>query len=696
MARNKRNKRTNIDKTFSNQEYIKPEMYSADGIRFNYQKMITKILEDMSDSCSNRSDLEDKWESDRKQRFGILDTKIEPWKNCSNMHVPLTEVHFDTYHANIYTSFFSNYDIADIRPVSADDIMTADKRKQFINWGLNNEVVIQGSADKIVDISLTYGTVVVRTDYVKDTIKQKIKQVTETLDESGNIIQNETMVEKETVLYDAPRVGVSNIDDIFVSSSATGLQRKENEFIIERMRITKSEYYDLVKNSGYEKIDFKKYQSDDKYTAQTRRTIDIQYDEMQGLNRWTADDKNNVTLLGWYGTFYNEDKESYDEMVVIVHPSSRSICKAFINDTGRRPFVKFTPFPIPNRFYGRSLPEKIRFIQKQLNTVYNQRNDSATKRIMQPGFYRSGSSFNPQKYTLEPNGMYPVDNINDVYFPNFQDSPMSSYREEEMLWRYAEQVTGASESIQGILAKSDKTATEIAQVSEKGSIRFDLIYSRYMFSFIELIEQIIQLYQENMPEEKEYRVVGSDGRFKWIPITKQEMSGKLDLVLSCSSVLNDRAKMTKASMIYDKAITNPLIASDPAALYENTKYYFTTVGGRDINLNRQLPKPPQASVRTPEEEHELMYQGKPVEPDIREDAQKHLITHDAERNQPEFKQQILPIIQALFDTHIERTKQLVAAQNVMKQQGQFGNIGASPIQAGKNMPAPAIGQGGIK
>jgi hypothetical protein len=159
--------------------------------------------------------------------------------------------------------------------------------------------------------------------------------------------------------------------------------------------------------------------------------------------------------------------------------------------------------------------------------------------------------------------------------------------------------------------------------------------------------------------------------------------------------MESRAKAAKAQLLYNAGMMNPIVVSNQRAVYELSKYFFSAVGGKDINLDRILPKPPQAATRTPEEEHDLMYQGKKVMPDIREDAQYHQVTHDGEVNQPEF-QTLDPNVQMAFLEHLDQTKALVAAQMQMQQMGAFGQIGSAPVQPGQNQAAPQAGQGKIQ
>lgn len=667
----------------------------GDGLTIDEDKLINNVLGDVISSIQSRGRRVQLWQQNLNQVRGILPAKTEPWEGCSNINVPVTEIHVNTYHANIMRSFFGTSKFIDVKPVSKNDEKTAEKREHFLNWQLINEIKIREVADKCIEMALIFGDCFIKVRYVRDVRIVFKKQTILVTGEDGNVSEVVEEIPEEQVVRDNPVFDVLNIEDVFLPQMAVGVQKEEGDYVIVRTRISKAEYMRLVEEEDYTDIDLKeKY---DIVNSIEESGLINQFKNLSGISVELEDPDNSITLLEWYGTFYNEKVDRYEEIIAIIHPGSRTVCKGIVNEFEFRPIVKFTPIPNLNQVYGRGLPEVLKYVQAELNTVHNQRIDSATRRIMGVGFYNEGSSFDPQKYKMAPLGMYPVDNVANLLFPSYQDAPTSQYREEEMLWRYAEQLTGASENIQGILSRQEKTATEITATATRGSIRFDLVYQRFEDSFIKAVYMAARFDQEKMPPEKEFRVVGSDGRFRWVTIKDQEMGGKLDLMISGASILDEQMQMQKAQLLYNANISNPIVASDQKALYENLKFLNLAIGGRNINIDRLLPVPPQAATRTPQEEHDLMYEGKKVNIDIREDAQLHLLTHDAEQAQPEFKETISQEVQQIFAEHSEETKALIAAQTQMQQQfGTMQNVGSSPIQPGSSLPAPQPGQAGIK
>jgi len=667
-------------------------IYEGDDIKVKADKLVDHVLNSADDAKADRSEWESNKEKSHNAYYGLLNVKIKPWSGCSNLNVPLTAITTDTFHANLMGSFFSGSDLVKVNPVSADDIKTANKREQFLNYQLQSECTIGGDgirpvADKIFGMSLKYGDAIAQLKYERIVKPVTEVVVTDVPNSQGQIEKVSETITKEEVVYDGVIVDVPNIDDILLAPGATGLQAADCEYIVRRIRVSKAQYDDLVENSDYVKIKFKDYNNADDIT---NRNLHRKNEELLGIHNDLKDSDNYITLLEFYGEFLNEKKDKVQEIVAIVHPESKTLCKAFVNPLPFRPFVKFTPLPVENQTYGVSIPEKLRYLQAELNTIHNQRRDSESKRICMPGFYDPGSDFDPTQFVLEPNGMYPIRGGSQaIYFPPFQDAPSSLFNEEQLIMRYAEQLTGASEPMQGVQASGDVTATEFAGVLGRSNVRFDLIYKRYETAFRELVQMVVLLDRQFMPDEKEYRIVGSDGRFKWESLKRQELAGRLDLIISGRSVANEMQERQMAITKYQFAMGNPLIVSDPAALYENTKEVFERLGTKDID--RKVPVPPQAKTRSPVEEHELLYRGKMVYPDPREDAQKHLAEHLGETSQPEFAEAIDEMVRQMFMAHITMTQALVAAQTTMRNMGSMANVGASQMQA--TQTAPAAGQG---
>jgi len=654
-------------------------------------KIVQHILKKFDEDKIARAEMEGKWVNNANQYFNILPPKPKPWKGCSNIQPPASQIVKDTLHANLLRSFFRKPTYVDVKPVSASDVLTAQKRQQYLNWQLREEVGMRMVGDSIFDLSLIFGNCFTKTIYVKEkSVKTEIQQVP-IIDENGQEVMTDQSVDNETVTFDGVKIKIINVDDFYISPWATGLQRGESEHIIIRTRVTRNEYYELVKQNDYEDIEITLGKKSE-YLID--RMVDRVFDKILKTNKDLQDTEDTLTLVEYYGEFYNEKEDKVYEIVCVINPSTRSLCKLFINNIGKRPLTNYCPYPRPNRVYGESLMDKMKYLQAELNTIHNQRLDSATMRICSPIFYNRGCDFDATKFTMEPGLTVPVDDVRNILQLTAPDAAVSQYREEDMVWKYVEQSSGVNQPMQGVQTSGDTTATEVATMSERAGVRFEMIYQRYENAFKEQYELVALFDQLYMSPEKEFRVLGRDGQFRWDAIKKIEMAGKLDLEIFGNSVSNETQDIQRAQMVYQTGIGNPLIMSKPEALYEHTRYLYERLGV--MNLDRMIPKPPQASVRTPEEEAELMYSGKKVEPDLREDAQAHLLVHIAEVKQPEFIATVPPEIQDLFGTHILQTQSLIQAQMTAKSAGMFGAIGSAGVQPGQDQPAAPVGGSGIQ
>ena len=654
-------------------------------------KIISHILKKFDEDKIARGGTEQKWVYNANQYFNILEVKDKPWKGCSNIQPPASQIVKDTLHANLLRSFFRKPTYVDVKPVSASDVLTAQKRQQYLNWQLREEVGMRSVGDMIFDLSLIFGNCFTKTLYVKEkSVKTETIEVP-VIDENGQEATAEQQIDREVITFDGVKIKVINVDDFYISPWATGLQRGESDHLMVRTRVTRNEYYEMVKQNDYKEIEMVLGKKSE-YLID--RMVDRVFDKVLKTNKDLQDTEDTMTLIEYYGEIYNEKEDKVYEIVSVINPSTRSLCKLFINNMGKRPFTNYCPYPRPNRVYGEGIMDKMKFLQAELNTIHNQRLDSATMRICSPIFYNRGSDFDATKFNISPGLTVPVDDVRNILQLNAPDASVSQYREEDMVWKYVEQSSGVNQPMQGVATTGDTTATEVATMSERAGVRFEMIYQRYESSFKEQYEMVALFDQLYMSPEKEFRVLGRDGQFRWDAIKKIEMAGKLDLEIFGNSVSNETQDIQRAQMVYQTGIGNPLVMSNSAALYEHIRYLYERLGV--MNLDRMIPKPPQAAVRTPEEEHELMYQGRPVDPDFREDAQSHLLTHIAEVKQPEFIPSTTAEIQELFGRHIMMTQAMIHAQMTVKSNGMFGSIGSAGIQPGQDQAAAPVGGSGIQ
>ena len=101
---------------------------------------------------------------------------------------------------------------------------------------------------------------------------------------------------------------------------------------------------------------------------------------------------------------------------------------------------------VPNRFWGRGIPEQLRHLQEWLNTVVNIRRDELMNKLAGKYKIRKGSGITKQMIqSLKAGGGITVDELDDIAELSEKDVQVSAYREPAEVWEMAQRVTGATD-----------------------------------------------------------------------------------------------------------------------------------------------------------------------------------------------------------------------------------------------------------
>lgn len=676
----------------------KKDYYETEDLSINKEIAITQVLRDFKRDEDSRAMREAIWKKDDSMYYGRLAKKVDPWAGCSNMAHPMPRIVCDTMSDNLCHSFPTGIDLVKPVPVSNDDHLKANKRGEFLNFQVKTELKFDDVKPAFFQVAVRYGDVFTKQYYDiqrRDKTDQEIEEELSSVElvEGQEIPEIDPMVD----VFHGVKWDIINIEDIYKPPDSIGVQKETCAHVIQRVRLSRPEYENRVTDRGYAKIDFtKKSEGMNSSVSITGTTNDDNRKNVIGISKTLYDTDYFINLLEWHGAFYNEKNKTWQEVVILIHPVSHTVCKAYVNNLSFRPFVQHSPRENANQPYHEGYPEIVAQLAHYLNTILNQRRDSESKRIAQPGFYDKGAGFNPKNYLLKPNGMYPTSGPpgSSVYFPQFQGAPPELFTEEDRISELVNQLTGISEPVKGQVSTGDKSATEIQHVMNRFNIRFGSVFSRFELSLMEVVQQCSELNKHYMREDKEYRVLGHNGKYRYDSIRSSDMQDKFDIVFKGNSVANDVAEQQKAMQVYQLGIGNPLITTNPPFLYNHLKRLYEKLHVERID--ELIPVPIQSLTRTPSEEHELMYKGIRVEVQLNENAESHWSEHQQEMDQLGWKQKTDPFIQALFLQHTNSTNGLKAAQLTAKQSGTQSTVGPSGIDPNNAAPAAPVGGAPVK
>lgn len=579
------------------------------------------LLEQAMGNYDSANAARTKWLQDKEEGlnlyWGIRKSKEFPFKNCANLHVPLIRTIADTLHSNLMGSIDTEKPIS-IMPVGPEDVPKARRAEKVLNWQLTTQVDYTDLVDKVTNSTLVYGIAPVKIRYVIDK------------DAKGK------------VRYDGIKVNVVPPERVLIPADASSCDVEDMEFIMQEIPMSKSDLKKRIASKTFDKISDEDMdrigvmqdsasRSEEDYLENVRSY----YTGLEAPDQKSSVDKKYVTVLEWYG-HYDHNGDGIDEPVMAyILKENRRVLRV-VPWERRRPFVIVTFSEVLHKATGESLPDLIRDIQKEINVLHNQRVDAVTIANIPPFFFDPVGGFNPNEIVLTPGTGIPTNGRpqDAVYFPTLNTVRPEMYQEEEQLYQYAERMLGAGANVQGVMNTKRVTATEVAAIDRRSGIRFLTIFNRIRKGLREIARVILELDEEYMPKEIQVRVTGLDGdKPIFETISRADLGAQLDITVRGNSILDEQAEKQEMMQAYQIGSVNPLIASDPVALYELTRDLFLKL---NITRTDAYLKPPMDEIpKTPDEEHNLFMQEEYTEPNIRENYEDHLAKHAEVINNPD-------------------------------------------------------------
>lgn len=183
-----------------------------------------------------------------------------------------------------------------------------------------------------------------------------------------------------------------------------------------------------------------------------------------------------------------------------------------LHELGMKPFVRFTPIPIPNEFYGIAVPEILFSLNLELNTLHNARMDTVLQNTYNMMSVIRGSGLNPKKLRWKPGGHFWVDDHEDIRF--LQPPPLQPavYRESENLRIWGQLASGATDPFQGIASsQTGGTATEAALLAQSATSRANLMFQILGIQALNRLGKLlVRLNEAHISQEKFASVSGQE------------------------------------------------------------------------------------------------------------------------------------------------------------------------------------------
>lgn len=628
------------------------------------------------------------WEQDKERDFNayhiIAENKPLPYKGYPNLACPLPRIGIDTLHANVLYTFGGQQGRFTVLPdfLSMSHLDSAERAAKYLTYVLNYESDLYAALDKADLDAQKYGVGYLKASYETrcawETRVVTKEEVVPKVDELTGEVTRETKKRRKTekikkTIFDGVKVRRVHPECIYVSPFFEDLKDAvDQDYVFEVTPWTMRRVEEMGVSVDKDVPPFFSPEQVKKVKLHTRTRIVSNLERTkQQYDGFMVDLKceQEPIELAEAHFRYDVNGDGLSEKVTVVFETSSGI--VLRTTYGECRIVKLNPRPVDGRWYGESIRKAVESLILEWEAIHNQRVAKGQWSNLPFFFYKAGGRFNPQTLTLMPGKGYPLDDPASVSFPQPPSPDLSYFNEEKLLMDLVDRVLALGDVIQGVMSK-DGSATEAINAQQRAGIRLATPINRISFALNELLGHIWELNKQCAPEIKEFKVVGiGAGSPVFDKITSSDYEAQVSFKLNMATLYDVQVLRDTALLNYRTFLANPLVMNNPASFYELTQNTMRAVG-----LEINIPKPEQAKAKSPWLEHDLLHRGTEVEPVIGEDADEHLLAHDALIRSEEFKNWPADAQQRMM-LHRDKTM-------ILKQTLEASNLNQSGIYEGPN------------
>lgn len=438
-------------------------------------------------------------------------------------------------HATIVDPFVSTADIIKCTPITWEDTDSAEQNELLLNTQFCRKFDRFNFMSKAVKVLDREGTLVVQTGWDYEDEEVTVMGEAIVVDENGN----ETIVEQEVtetvVKRNQPTARVCRNEDIYLDPTCQD-NLDNAQFVIHRYETDLST---LKKDGRYKNLD---------KLAKTSGE-DFDYDSPDDTEFQFSDAPRKKLIIYEYWGNYDVDGDGIAEPIVC----------AWINDVivrlqsnpypdGKPPFLVVPFNSIPFKLHGEANAEMIGDNQKVKTAVIRGIIDNMAQSNNGQVAIRKGAldQTNRKKFLAGANFEF-NGTANDFWHGSYNAIPSSAFDMISLMNNEIESITGTKSFSGGINSGSlGSTATGARGALDATATRRMNIVRNIAENLVKPLMRKWMAYNAEFLEEEEIVRVTND---KFVPIRKDDLSGRIDIDISISTAEDNAAKSQELSFL---------------------------------------------------------------------------------------------------------------------------------------------------
>lgn len=484
------------------------------------------------------------WKRSYNNWKGILDKSQYPWR--SKLFVPWSFTVVEAIIPKVFArdpkwrAIARNPDFPEDAPRVVGDLLTY----QWSHMGMRTKMY-----DYIKD-SLMFSKAFAKVTW---NFKTKTNKFMEPIvGENDEITFKETV--KSAIEHDDPKVEIIDPFDIYIDPDATSCgYGGDGSYLIHRKTVPLAELKD---NPNYKNVDkIAEASSADQYMDKLTR-----YNENIPQ---TDKHKDLVEIFEYW---------EKDRLIVIANRSI--ILRDSPNPYHHKeiPFVELDDYRDPHNLYGQSELSVIDPLQREINSIRNQRRDYDNLALNPVILHIPGTLRNPNSAVMAPGNMWNVTDLNGLApfaLPQLQGS---STEIEQQTAQDIQRTVAIDEIGIGLLPGDSqrRSATEVVTSQSVAGKRFAVKIALLEEAVKKIGQLVFALNQQFLDQERMIQIVGQRGATEWVELSPDDIRGEYFIDIEVGSMLpkDEIAQRQEAIQLlqYITPIIQPVIASNPSII----------------------------------------------------------------------------------------------------------------------------------
>ena len=501
------------------------------------RKIINKVVQAFDEASSARTSREDRWTQyyEMYRAFTEQDNSTR-----SNLNIPYVFAQVEAATPKLINNLFASKPYIGVMPLRGETMDKAKALEMLIDYQITHALQLPVIMLGVIKEAFIYGAAVSKITWRFET-KMK-KQLIPQMDEVGNVIGRE-QVEYPSISYDDPYIEHIDLFDFYLEPSATSIQKAK--YCIHRVKRSPEYLKERMEEGLYTKVD-----------------MDLLLGGEEG-NDFQQMRLENVGIGGNFEDKRVELLEYWENDRIIVVANRKFLLRDGENPYwhGKKPFVAVNLIPVMHEFYGIGFPEMMEHLQEELNTTRNQRRDNVSLVLNRMWKKLKMSEIDANQLVSKPGGIIEVDTMEDLLPMEMPDVTSNAYREEEVIKRDMDMVTGINDQSRGTDTSRKETATQASILANAAGERFKTAMMLAGQSINEIGQFMIDLNQQYMDRSRVVRITGIDG-VDFAEISPEDIDGKYDVFPAGSSTeprVTPEIKQAQFLQLYGTLANNPLI-----------------------------------------------------------------------------------------------------------------------------------------